>query len=230
MNWEEAKSYAANLRLSGGEWRLPSRDELLALYSATASEQLTALPGMASGNYWSCTTYQFNNGDAWFVNFSDGHDSWKTKWQNQMMEGDVLNGMRVRCIRGTNLSGRNVSSLTNADANLTRDVPNHLHAFQQTAINYHAFALGRGITVDIEIGVPAYNPKDFGGGDGMVRTLYKRIGNLGHFDRLAINKDFEKKGAVSVRIVPDPEMPMSEKDASGIFNLLASAKGGSFVD
>lgn len=99
MTWEEAKTYAANLRLAGGGWRLPSKDQLLALYAARASEQLTRLPGMASGYYWSSTTYHFSADDAMVVDFRDGHETSKTKWQNQMRDRDGLYGMVVRCVR-----------------------------------------------------------------------------------------------------------------------------------
>jgi formylglycine-generating enzyme required for sulfatase activity len=99
MTWEEAKTYAASLRLAGGGWRLPSKEELLALYAARATEQLTGVPGMASGIYWSSATYQFNTDDAMVVDFRDGHETWKTKWQNQMRTRDGLYGMCVRCVR-----------------------------------------------------------------------------------------------------------------------------------
>ncbi|MEI7895127.1 MAG: DUF1566 domain-containing protein, partial [Myxococcales bacterium] len=82
MNWESAKSYCQGLTLAGGGWRLPTKEELLALY-ATRS-----LP-MNHDWYWSSSAVAGSSGYAWFVSFSSGNT----------YSYVVGNRGRVRCVR-----------------------------------------------------------------------------------------------------------------------------------
>ena len=74
--------------IAGGGWRLPSQDELLALY-ATKSSGTASFPGMDTGWYWSSSAVSGSSGDAWIVNFGDGYTS-----------NDFVGSYnRVRCVR-----------------------------------------------------------------------------------------------------------------------------------
>ena len=88
MNWESAKSYCQGLALAGGGWRLPSKDELLALY-ATKASGTASFPGMDGGGYWSSSAVSGSSGYAWGVPFSNGYTS----------TNGVGYGNRVRCVR-----------------------------------------------------------------------------------------------------------------------------------
>ncbi|MGK5091252.1 DUF1566 domain-containing protein [Deltaproteobacteria bacterium TL4] len=85
-NWNNAISYCDNLDLDGySDWRLPSSDELAGLYA-----RRNILRSFASSNYWSSTTGASYTGDAWHVDFYNGHvyNYYKT------------NTYCVRCVRG----------------------------------------------------------------------------------------------------------------------------------
>ena len=77
MNWSDAMSRPKNLahgqcgltdNSKAGDWRLPSIDELKAVYSAKSQFR-----NVQSYNYWSSTTYAGNTTYAWsFVGIDDG--------------------------------------------------------------------------------------------------------------------------------------------------------------
>jgi hypothetical protein len=71
MGLGDAESYANKLTLGGARWRLPTVQELKALYNAMRSSPgLTAYPGMKKGWYWSGSPYP--NGNTFCVNFDNG--------------------------------------------------------------------------------------------------------------------------------------------------------------
>ncbi|MBM4345492.1 MAG: DUF1566 domain-containing protein [Deltaproteobacteria bacterium] len=96
MYWTSAKEYCAGLALGGGNWRLPTIEELkglvrkeqpgppfivAALKATTTSEQFRF--------YWSATAYPAGSDSvAEVIDFSSG----KTY-------GDMRQGHRVRCVR-----------------------------------------------------------------------------------------------------------------------------------
>jgi serine/threonine-protein kinase len=88
MTWKSAKAYAQELALAGGGWRLPTKDELQALY-ATKSSGTAAFPGMDSGWYWSSSAVSGSSGFAWYVYFGNGYT----------YNVDVGGYYRVRCVR-----------------------------------------------------------------------------------------------------------------------------------
>ncbi len=89
MNWEDAKSYCANLSLAGGGWRLPTKDELLALYNAkTSSAEIAAYPHM-NWWYWSSSPSPGGSSGAWIVVFYGGYAHY----------GGVSDYGYVRCVR-----------------------------------------------------------------------------------------------------------------------------------
>ncbi|SMP62716.1 Protein of unknown function [Desulfonatronum zhilinae] len=71
LNWDDAMSRCSSFSVSGiGGWRLPSRDELVALYHAIQGEH--PFTGVQSCNYWSSTTSADNTDNAWVVNMLHG--------------------------------------------------------------------------------------------------------------------------------------------------------------
>ncbi len=55
-----------------GNWRLPKKEELLALTDCTKSYPASIDSEINSGNYWSSTTYASNASYAWNVHFGYG--------------------------------------------------------------------------------------------------------------------------------------------------------------
>jgi len=71
MGLEDAERYATKLTLGGMEWRLPTVQELKALYDAMqSSPDLTTNLGMDEGWYWSGSPYP--DGNTFCVNFDNG--------------------------------------------------------------------------------------------------------------------------------------------------------------
>lgn len=71
MGLRDAESYATKLALGGTGWRLPTVQELKALYNAMRSSlALARYPGIHEGWYWSRSPYP--KGNTFCVNFADG--------------------------------------------------------------------------------------------------------------------------------------------------------------
>ena len=92
-NGTTAATYCSELTLDGGGWRLPTRAELVSLsdygrVNPAMSPTFTNV-NVASGEYWSSTTYAGSGGSAWRVNFSSG---------DQYSSGK-RNTHYVRCVR-----------------------------------------------------------------------------------------------------------------------------------
>jgi hypothetical protein len=109
---------------------------------------------------------------------------------------------------------------------LTRDVrvrnnDSHAHyELEQKLRNISALLLGQGSR--IEILVPRYNRKEYGGGDAIVEARYAEfLRGLGHSDKMAWSKDCRERGVISLRIVPGGGQ-ISQKLADTIFDGLGS--------
>jgi hypothetical protein len=76
-NWKEAMEYARALSLAGhSDWRLPSKDELVSLScDARPNSEIRRkyFPGMKASDYWTSTTYENNDGDAYYVTCDGGN-------------------------------------------------------------------------------------------------------------------------------------------------------------
>jgi hypothetical protein len=76
-NWHEATEYAKSMLLAGhSDWRLPSKDELISLSSnirPNTEIRKTYFPGIKSSDYWTSTTYENNEGDAYYVTCDGGN-------------------------------------------------------------------------------------------------------------------------------------------------------------
>jgi hypothetical protein len=75
LNWHEAMARCSSFSISGiGGWRLPSKDELLALYHAIQGGH--PFTGVQSSCYWSSSTYWDNEGNTdgsvWYVHMPYG--------------------------------------------------------------------------------------------------------------------------------------------------------------
>lgn len=86
MSWEQAVEFCKKLY----GWKLPTIQMLLTLVDHRRFNPATALPDMVPSDYWSSTTYAFNTGLAWLVDFRNGYDDWRHK----------SNGYYVRAVRG----------------------------------------------------------------------------------------------------------------------------------
>ena len=84
----DAEVYCRGLPLAGGNWRLPTKTELEALYTKR-SARAASIPGMTGGVYWSSTRIDGDPSAAWTVNFASGYAT----------RADVALKWRVRCVR-----------------------------------------------------------------------------------------------------------------------------------
>ncbi len=71
LNWDEAMARCSSFSISGiGGWRLPSKDELVALSSALRGEH--PFTGVQSPYHWSSTAFAGDTDYAWLVSMKDG--------------------------------------------------------------------------------------------------------------------------------------------------------------
>ncbi len=93
VNWNQAIAYCSNLRLGGyTDWRLPTIDELQAIYDANAGDQHVKGNLKLSPNYWHWSSSQASApGKAWYFQFSSGS-------RNSYRIGDS-GGDRALCVR-----------------------------------------------------------------------------------------------------------------------------------
>lgn len=74
-NWNDAKSWVANLSVGGGGWRMPTKEELKSLYkNGAGSRNMTALLETTGWYVWSGETR--DSSSAWTFSFTTGPDYW----------------------------------------------------------------------------------------------------------------------------------------------------------
>ncbi len=92
LNWSDAKSYCNALRLAGGGWRLPSKDELFSLVQVKSlgrTIDTVAFPDTPPDWFWTSSPLAGYSSYAWNVYFGDGYVDY--------LDVSVTN--RVRCVR-----------------------------------------------------------------------------------------------------------------------------------
>jgi len=73
--WDKAKAWVESLPVEGGGWRMPTKEELKALYKKGAGERnMTPLLKTTGWRVWSDETE--GESAAWFFNFYDGNYTW----------------------------------------------------------------------------------------------------------------------------------------------------------
>ncbi|SMP62725.1 Protein of unknown function [Desulfonatronum zhilinae] len=88
LNWDDAMSRCSSFSISGiGGWRLPSRDELVALHHAIQGGH--PFTGVQSSWYWSSTTYPRYTDGVWRVSMYSG-------WDNATGKADTAHVWPVR--------------------------------------------------------------------------------------------------------------------------------------
>lgn len=92
-NWAAAISQCEDLVLAScGDWRLPSRMELLSIVDRTKANPAidgAAFPGTPSARFWSSSAVGGVPSDAWDVDFDNGNTN----------RAHILGTARVRCVR-----------------------------------------------------------------------------------------------------------------------------------
>ncbi len=74
-DWEKAKRWVENLSVAGGNWRMPTRDELSELYKKGRGERNMDPIFNTQGWYiWSGEVK--DSAAVWFFNFIDGNENW----------------------------------------------------------------------------------------------------------------------------------------------------------
>ena len=76
--WDEARSWVQSLNRDGGNWRMPTVDELEGLYKkGMGSHNITSLLKATSGEYlWVWSGETKDSSDVWYVHFYAGDRSW----------------------------------------------------------------------------------------------------------------------------------------------------------
>jgi hypothetical protein len=75
INWDEAKAWVESLSVAGGDWRMPTKEELKSLFKKGAgSRNMTPLLKTTGWRLWSDETE--GSEAAWFFNFYDGDYTW----------------------------------------------------------------------------------------------------------------------------------------------------------
>ncbi len=93
MTWESAISYCENLTLSGhSDWRLPNINELKSIIDRSGNQPHIVYGFQKTSYdypYWSSTSYEIDEFNAWYVNFDEGSVYYDLKAYNYY----------VRCVR-----------------------------------------------------------------------------------------------------------------------------------
>jgi hypothetical protein len=89
--FNEARNYAARLHAHGyGDWRVPTKNELIVLFNNRAAiGGFDVSHSSSAGRYWSSTESRLHH-HAWTQRFSDGNNYWNYSY----------NASSLRCVRG----------------------------------------------------------------------------------------------------------------------------------
>ncbi len=74
-DWSEAKSWAVNLTVAGGGWRMPTRKELKTLYKKGVGKR-NMTPLLKTTGWWVWSLEAKDSLSAWGFSFSSGFEYW----------------------------------------------------------------------------------------------------------------------------------------------------------
>jgi len=78
MRWDEAKSWVESLNLAGGEWRMPTVEELETLYEkGKGTHNMTPL--LKTTGWWVWSRETKGSSAAWYFSFGTGSKFWTTR-------------------------------------------------------------------------------------------------------------------------------------------------------
>ena len=77
-NWNNAKAWVENLNVSGGNWRMPTKDELKTLYRKGSGKRNIKAPLITTG--WRVWSVPRDSSTAWGFNFNNGKEFWKGRY------------------------------------------------------------------------------------------------------------------------------------------------------
>jgi hypothetical protein len=90
--WDEAKSWVESLAVDGGQWRMPTRDELSSLYSKGAgSHNMTPLLKTTGGYVWTGETV--GSSYAWGFCFDIGDAYWPRRTYSETARAFAVRSM-----------------------------------------------------------------------------------------------------------------------------------------
>jgi len=72
--WNEAKAWVESLNVAGGDWRMPTREELKTLYKKRAGDR-NMTPLLKTTGWWVWGEAR-DSLSAWFFDFEDGGEIW----------------------------------------------------------------------------------------------------------------------------------------------------------
>ena len=126
-HWEAALSYCRSLSLDGGNWRLPSYNELYMLLDRTQADAMDAVFQVRRNHsFWTATTYKDKTTDALIIEPSQGVDKWFGKGAN----------FYVRCVRtrGVDLAAQALAVITHYAATNGSSPALELSTYQDAGI------------------------------------------------------------------------------------------------
>jgi hypothetical protein len=91
--WDEAKAWVESLSVEGGGWRMPTKEELKALYKKGAgSFNITPLLKTTGGWVWSGKTEGVSS--AWYFSFEYGLGIWRYRDASSTARGFAVRSRR----------------------------------------------------------------------------------------------------------------------------------------
>lgn len=75
LPWEKAKYWVGGLKDCGGNWRMPTKNELATLYQKGVGTR-DMHPAFETTGWWVWSSETYGSSDAWFFNFGPGREGW----------------------------------------------------------------------------------------------------------------------------------------------------------
>ena len=91
MTWDEAKAWVESLSVEGGGWRMPTREELKALYKKGAGSR-NMTPLLETTRWWVWSGETEASSEAWGFGFNNGYGYWC--YRRQFLQGFAVRSRR----------------------------------------------------------------------------------------------------------------------------------------